>query len=92
VFLIVSILLFLDGSGTTGSLSSDLVGSLLSVEQGRDFFEGKRSVLAQSLDDGKVEVDEFKEQPDTVYDVVFPVESVHGDWVDVLVLTVSGML
>jgi len=71
-------------------VSSDLVGSLFSVEQGRDLLEGKRTVLAQSLDDGEVEVDEFEEQPDTVHNVVFPVESVHGDGVDVLVLTVSG--
>lgn len=81
----VPVVLGFDIVGSTSTLLSDLVGTLLSVEEGRDLLEGKRTVLAQSLNDGEVEVTEFECEPDTVDDVVFPVEGVHGDRVDVLV-------
>jgi hypothetical protein len=81
----VSVAVLVGTGSSTSTLLSNLVGSLLSVEQGRDFLEGKGAVLAQSLDNGEVEVSELEGEPDTVDNVVFPVEGVHGDRVDVLV-------
>ena len=72
--------------------SSDLGGklqvllSLFTVKESGNLFERQdTTVLALGLDDGPVEIAEFERDPAGVDDVVFPVESVHGDGVDVLV-------
>ena len=70
---------------------SDGLSVSIAVEQGTNLFEGKGSVLSFGLDDGEVEVDELESDPDTVDDVVSPVEGVHGDWVDILVEDQRGV-
>lgn len=77
------------GLGVTGSL--DLVRTTLetvvswTIEEGGDFLQRKWTVRATRLQDEEVAVPELECQEDTEYDIVFPVNGVEGDWVDVLV-------